>query len=297
MKTTEENDAPVKAAFGAMDMERLVDEYFSSQARLDPDRAWEHVYLLLLWMEQSTGLAHSHESGEHQPSQSWHQRSLGFDRRVRVSIGASPLAKKIDWLVRRATSEEERGPLFERVRHFLALENNRRCLVDSGFKDVLASIIRRVIGASRGTVYTRCLLEELPDFRPPRQGDEPGEVDLAIVHGRDRKRTIATVQWILRADREERLVSDHDDYTDANESKEPFAHVLVTNEFDPDRLKRVCELQRRDHQVFSRVVHVNTDGLMAAWVGARERSIVDLMRYIDGRRLVSLETWLWQLAE
>jgi hypothetical protein len=35
---------------------------------------------------------------------------------------------------------------------------------------------------------------------------------------------------------------------------------------------------------------------MAAWVGTRDRSMLDVMRYIGELRLISLETWLSDLG-
>ena len=313
MKPTEENDAIVRAAFGAENMARLLDEYFATRARKSADLAWVDVYLLCLWTDPSTGLAHCYEGDESQPSQRLRERALKFHAWLRASLEASELTRKMDWLfqppeggrargpgedpelpsilteaLRRHyavhASPEEREALLERVQRYLELENNRRALVDAGFADVLADIIRRVLGVSKATVYTRS--------RPPRQGDETSKADPAIVYGSK----IVTVQWSLRANRGDQLLFDHDDYMDAHESGRRFEHVLVTNEIDPAQLKLACELQRCDHQVFSRVVHVNTYALMAAWVGTRDRSMLDVMRYIGELRLISLETWLSDLG-
>jgi hypothetical protein len=318
VKTTEENDAIVKAAFGAENVARLLDEYFSARTRQSADLAWVDVYLLFLWTDPSTGLAHCYEGDASQPPQRWHERTLKFHAWLGASLEASQLTRKMGWLFRPARSDpaaQARGEdpelpsiltealrrhyadhpspeggetLVERVQHYLELENNRRGLVDAGFADVLADIIRRVLGASKATVYTRS--------RPPRQGDEPSKVDLAIVDGSGKARSIVTAQWSLRPDRGEQLTSDHDDDLDASESERLSQHVLVTNEIDPARLKLACELQRRDHQVFSRIVHVNTYALLAAWVGTRDRSMLDVMRYIGELRLISLETWLSDLG-
>lgn len=194
-------------------------------------------------------------------------------------------------------SPEKWQALIERVRQYLKLENKRRNLVGEGFEDLLADIIRRTLGTSTVSVHTRCYLEKLPDFRAPKHGSKPNKIDLAIVDRRGTKRTIVTVKWSVRADREKQFVSDYDDYMDANASQRPFDHVFVTNEFDPARLKRACELQHGNHDVFTRVVHVSTDALKATYTGAREGSMKDVTHYIDERRLVSLGDWLDILAQ
>jgi len=61
--------ASVKAAFGAKNRNRLIDQYFSAigDAEITAATAWRHVYRLLLWADQTTGLAHCYESDKSQP--------------------------------------------------------------------------------------------------------------------------------------------------------------------------------------------------------------------------------------
>lgn len=99
----------VKAAFGAKNRSRLIDSYFSSQKESDisTSMAWAHVYRLLLWEDQTIGLAHCYESDKSQPGKNWYSRSLAFHDWVSGSLGATPstLAEQIDWLFRRATED------------------------------------------------------------------------------------------------------------------------------------------------------------------------------------------------
>ncbi len=71
---------PVKAAFGAKNRKRLIDLYFADQGGLgiQDTAAWRHVYQLLLWIDQTTGLAHCYESDKSQPGKNWYVRSLAF---------------------------------------------------------------------------------------------------------------------------------------------------------------------------------------------------------------------------
>lgn len=78
--------------------------------------------------------------------------------------------------------------------------------------------------------------------------------------------------------------------------------MFVTNEFDPARLMRACEALFRNNLMFDHVVHINTDGIRAAYgelpqAGARSgdsrRRVVE---HIDSGRLISLERWLGTLS-
>jgi hypothetical protein len=104
-----ESSGVVKAAFGAKNRNRLIESYFRSSASniSDPSNAWEHVYRLLLWADQTTGLAHCYESDKSQPGKNWYSRSLAFHDHVSTALGSTPatLAGDIDWLFRNATAD------------------------------------------------------------------------------------------------------------------------------------------------------------------------------------------------
>jgi len=114
----------VKAAFGAVNRNRLINEYFAGSSDTDavsgadriadaaggavaPHSAWQHVYRLLLWADQTTGLAHCYESDKSQPGKNWYSRSLAFHDWVTTALRSTPgnLAGDIDWLFRRATAD------------------------------------------------------------------------------------------------------------------------------------------------------------------------------------------------
>lgn len=102
-------NAAIKAAFGAVNRQRLIDLYFTqfSPAELVSRTAWAHVYRLLLWADQTTGLAHCYESDKSQPGKNWYSRSLAFHDWVARALNVEPgkLAKEVDWLFRRAVAE------------------------------------------------------------------------------------------------------------------------------------------------------------------------------------------------
>ena len=99
----------VKRAFGAQNRNRLIDMYFGglSGSTLHSASAWSHVYRLLLWADQTTGLAHCYESDKSQPGKNWYARSLAFHDWASTALESPPaaLAQNIDWLFRRATAD------------------------------------------------------------------------------------------------------------------------------------------------------------------------------------------------
>jgi hypothetical protein len=99
----------VKAAFGAKNRARVIDAYFAEQREegITPEQAWAHVYRLLLWVDQTTGLGHCYESDKSQPGKRWYARSLAFHDWVSTALGTSPgeLARHIDFLFLRAAED------------------------------------------------------------------------------------------------------------------------------------------------------------------------------------------------
>ena len=98
-------NATVAAAFGAKNRERLITQYFSERPAPEKSPAWAHVYRLLLWIDQTTGLAHCYESDKSQPGKPWYPRVLAFHDWVGNSLGVSPhtVGEHVDWLFKRAT--------------------------------------------------------------------------------------------------------------------------------------------------------------------------------------------------
>lgn len=162
--TTKENEkslAFVKAAFGAKNRNRLIDLYFSSQQdrNITASLAWAHVYRLLLWADQTTGLAHCYESDKCQPGKNWYSRSLAFHDWVSTALQTSPdtLAEAIDWLFRKATADLATEVMHRAAKMAAAAEKQRqpykaRDFPKPGEDPELVSIVREVLGG--------CLNEE-----------------------------------------------------------------------------------------------------------------------------------------
>lgn len=192
-------------------------------------------------------------------------------------------------------TREEWSALNQRIRQYLTLDNKRKNLLGEGFEDVLGDVIRRACGTDRAVeVRVRAKLHDIPGFNRVRQGEKPNKVDVAIL--RPNRRTLVTAKWSVRADREKQFVVDHRDYVAAESSGKRFEYVFVTNEFDPARLMRACEKLIDNSEMFSHVVHVNTEGLRAAYGGKAERTMRTVLEFVESDRLISLEKWLRHLA-
>ena len=209
-------------------------------------------------------------------------------------IESAVLEELKPWLSK-PPSQEAMHRLVQRIRTLLSQENKRKNLVGEGFEDVLAVIIQRIPGASKLKVSLRPLLHTLPGFRPPPRNEKPRKVDLAII-GPKRRRVLASVKWSIRADREEQFGTDFEAYARLEDAGRDFAYVLVTNEFDAARLTAACERRRQNANLFTSVVHVNSQGPLAAYGSELRGSAIRLAEHIESGRLMSLETWLRNLT-
>lgn len=160
-QTTEsKGDKIVRAAFGAANRSRLIAAYFEGRQSADvtAQQAWAHVYRLLLWADQTTGLAHCYESDKSQPGKNWYSRSLAFHDWAASALKTEPsaLAEEIDWLFRRATADlaaevvrnaEKVAASAARQREPYAARNFPKPGEDPG----LVAIVREVLGDSLGS--------------------------------------------------------------------------------------------------------------------------------------------------
>jgi len=147
--------APVKAAFGAVNRSRLIDTYFESQKQTDLQAtvAWKHIYRMLLWTDQTTGLAHCYESDKCQPGKNWYARSLAFHDWVSSALGVLPglLSDEIDWLFLRATKDLA-AEVVRRAEKVAAAASKQRQPYDGrdfpkpGEDPELVSILKDVLG-------------------------------------------------------------------------------------------------------------------------------------------------------
>ena len=163
MQGTETKDASagsIKSAFGAENRARLINSYFSKQSShaITPDQAWAHVYRLLLWIDQSTGLAHCYESDKSQPGKRWYARSLAFHDWTSKGLMVSPgdLAQHIDWLFLRAAEDLAAYVLRKAAKVAAKAESQREPYKDKGFPrpgedPELVSIVKDVLGDHIGS--------------------------------------------------------------------------------------------------------------------------------------------------
>lgn len=145
----------IKSAFGAKNRARLIDQYFSQQSihRITPEHAWDHVYRLLLWVDQTTGLGHCYESDKSQPGKRWYARSLAFHDWISTALGTSPseLAKNVDWLFLRAAEDLATHALRQAARTTAKGETQRKPYEGRGFPrpgedPELVSIVKDILG-------------------------------------------------------------------------------------------------------------------------------------------------------
>ncbi len=193
----------------------------------------------------------------------------------------------------REPSAEQWQALVQRIREYLAVENKRKNLVGEGFEDVLSQVVRRTVGNPAIELRTRALLHELPGFGREKSGEKPNKVDVAVLG--PSLRTLVTAKWSVRADREKQFVTDFADYVGAESARKPFEYVFVTNEFDPARLMRACELLSGKNRLFDHVVHINTDGIRAAYSGKSDDTVKRVLELMEEGRLIGLDKWIGSL--
>lgn len=187
--------------------------------------------------------------------------------------------------------------LIQMVASALSQENKRKNLVGEGFEDVLAALVTRVDTRDELQVFTRTFLHDLPGFRAPPRGEKPRKVDLCVVNAATGHRTLTSVKWSVRADREEQFGIDYLTYRRLDTSGEPFDFALITNEFDAARLYMAATRKHELVPVFHRVVHLCPAALAivhgAPELGSKGQDLPELMR---SGRLVGLESFLRALV-
>lgn len=183
--------------------------------------------------------------------------------------------------------------LSRRVHTYLAQENKRKNMLGEGFEDVLAAVLSRLSIPGVKTVRTRPALHELGGFYEPRGRDKARKVDLALLTG-DR-RVLVTAKWSVRADREEQFLTDFEAYARLESSGMPFEYYWLTNEFDAARLVASSDKMVGNSPLFSAIVHIAPDGVLAAYGDRLARSQRRIPALIEEGRLVGLGDWLRSL--
>lgn len=197
------------------------------------------------------------------------------------------------WMDRSPPNEALRR-LTRRIHAHLSQENKRRNLVGEGFEDILAAIVARISGAESLGVRNRVVLHDLPGFHSPAPSEKSKKVDLAILS--EEQRNLVSAKWSIRADREEQFSSDFETYARLESAGQNFSYTLVTNEFDAARLKAACERRRQNGLLFSHVVHINPQGVLAAYGESGRGAARQIRDHIEKGRLMDLATWLESFA-
>jgi hypothetical protein len=192
-------------------------------------------------------------------------------------------------LVGEPTTEEYRQ-LTRQIYAYVTQENKRKNLVGEGFEDVIAAVIQRLPFGARIKIQSRVLLHDVSGFHRPPTNEKARKVDLALIAGK--KRTLVSAKWSVRADREEQFLSDFEAYARLEAAGEDFDYVLITNEFDAARLKAACERRRQNALLFTHIVHINPDAVLAAYHGTTGGSVNALREHIQRSRLMSFASWL-----
>lgn len=198
------------------------------------------------------------------------------------------------WFSQRPPDEELRK-LTRRIHAHLNQENKRRNLVGEGFEDVIAAVISRLTAANPLMIRNRALLHDLPGFHAPAPNEKSKKVDLAILG--NSQRTLVSAKWSIRADREEQFLSDFEAYARLESAGQNFSYTLITNEFDAARLKAACERRRQNALLFTHVVHINPEGVLAAYGSSGRGAANDIRAHVQSGRLTDLTTWLGIVVE
>lgn len=194
------------------------------------------------------------------------------------------------------------------LREYWKQENKRKNLLGEGFEDVLAATVNGACGSTT-KARTRISIADVAGFHGLGAKDKATKVDLVIENPTWPRPALVNVKWSIRADREDQLWDDFKEYVRFDRDQRGFDHYLVTNEFDPARLNAVCDRREANHFIFKHVVHINTDGVLAAYgpppavqaVGKggkppRDSSMELVRQQVQQNRLVSLSKWLAALG-
>lgn len=224
-------------------------------------------------------------------------------------IGAGELLEVIKTALQPYFLVEPPSSAFSQVslclREYWNQENKRKNLLGEGFEDVLAAVVNAAV--SHGIeARTRTSIADIPGFYAPGAKDKATKVDLVVEHQKWTRPALVNVKWSIRADHEDQLWDDFKEYVRFDRDHRGFDHYLVTNEFDPARLNAVCDRREVNSFVFKQVVHINTDGLLAAYgTGSTselatdkvqsESSMQRVRQQVLQGRLVGISKWLTAL--
>ena len=212
---------------------------------------------------------------------------------------AELIAEVTELLVGRAKMDEASAAtlardIVDRARFHLTFGSNRQNVLGEGFEDLLRLLAVRVAGVPPEKIVLRRKASELPGFKgklkQPRRIESP---DMVIIEG-GQTALLSTIKWSLRHDRQKQLSDELDCYVQLLSQDSFPEYVLVTNEYDPGRLKNSSNLSSRGKTV-DRIYHINPD-LLVEVLSDVSSSAAEVQELIDTDRLRSLEAFLDDLG-
>jgi hypothetical protein len=212
---------------------------------------------------------------------------------------AELVAEVIELLVTKAKMKEiAAGDLAreigDRAQYHLTFGSNRQNVLGEGFEDLLKLLAIHIAGVPEDQIIVRKKANELPGFQgTPEQIRRVEKPDIGIVEG-GKTRLLSTIKWSLRHDRQKQLTDELDCYVQLLSQDEFPDYVLVTNEYDPGRLKNSSNLSSRGKTVDC-IYHINP-GLLVEVLSDISTSVADVKELIDDGRLKSLEDFLNYLS-
>ena len=195
----------------------------------------------------------------------------------------------------------------DNLREYWKQENKRKNLLGEGFEDVLAATVNAACGGTKAR--TRISIADVTGFHALGAKDKATKVDLVIENPKWPRPALVNVKWSIRADREDQLWDDFKEYVRFDRDQSGFDHYLITNEFDPARLNAVCDRREANNFIFKHVVHINTEGVLAAYgpqsaaqteklleKPQRDSSMERIRQQVQQARLIGLSKWLTALG-
>ena len=200
------------------------------------------------------------------------------------------------------------GMVGNRLRSYWATLQYREEIIDDIFAHALAEVVKAAVN-ERLWIAVGAKTNEIGGFYGSGPKDKATKVDVVIENANWPRPLLVNVKWSIRADREDQLWDDFNEYVRFDRDHRGFDHYLITNEFDPARLNAVCDRREANNFVFKNVVHINTDGVLAAYKTpaaiaqvveksqqASESSMERVSRQVEQGRLISLSGWLAAFA-
>ena len=195
-----------------------------------------------------------------------------------------------------------------RLRDYWSQEKRRMEMRNDVFQFLVGKIICRA-SHLRLWIRTEVAPSEIPGFEPNRGNTKDPILDVLVEYPDHRQPAFIHTAWTLTPGREDQLWDDFKEYVRFDRDQRGFDHYLITNEFDPARLNAVCDRREANTFIFKHVVHINTDGVLAAYgpplaalQGAEKgkaggnSSMQRVRQQVEQSRLISLSKWLSALG-